>query len=102
MAVYRYVGRDVLNRRKRGLIEAENVDAARELLLSRGVVVVEKLSEDKSLFKKSFDVPFLNRITLRDLLIFTRQLYAMIHAGIPLVQALGSSKIRYPIKDSNR
>lgn len=88
MAVYRYVGRDVLNRRKRGLIEADSIDAAKELLLSRGIVVVEKLSEDKSIFKKSLDLPFLNRVTLRDLLIFTRQLHAMVHAGIPLVQSL--------------
>ena len=88
MAVYRYVGRDVLNRRRRGLIEADSLEAAKEILLSRGVVVVEKLSEDKSFLKKSVDLPFLNRVTLRDLLIFTRQLYAMIHAGIPLVQSL--------------
>ncbi len=88
MAVYRYVGRDVLNRRRRGLVEADNIDTAREILLSRGVVVVEKLTEDRSLLKRGVDLPFLNRVTLRDLLIFTRQLYAMIHAGIPLVQAL--------------
>ena len=98
MAVYRYVGRDVLNRRRRGLVEADNIDTAREILLSRGVVVVEKLTEDRSLLKKGVDLPFLNRVTLRDLLIFTRQLYAMIHAGIPLVQAL--RVIRYQI--SNR
>ena len=88
MAVYRYVGRDVLNRRKRGLVEADNLDAAREVLFSRGVVVVEKLKEDKSFLQKNIDLPFLNRVTLRDLLVFTRQLYAMVHAGIPLVQSL--------------
>ena len=98
MAVYRYVGRDVLNRRKRGLVEADSVDAAKELLLSRGIVVVEKLSEDKSFLKKSVDLPFLNRITLKDLLIFTRQLYAMIHAGIPLVQALRIIRDQVPNK----
>ena len=98
MAVYRYVGRDVLNRRKRGLIEADSIDAAKEVLLSRGIVVVEKLSEDRSLLKKSIDIPFFNRITLRDILIFTRQLYAMVHAGIPLVQALRVIKHQVPNK----
>ena len=98
MAVYKYVGRDVLNRRRRGLIEAETADDARELLLGRGVVVVEKLSEDKSLLQKSIDFSFLNRVSLKDILIFTRQLYAMVHAGIPLVQSLKVIKDQVPNK----
>ena len=96
MAVYRYVGRDVLDRRRRGLIEADSIELARELLLGKGIVVIEKLSEDRSIFRKNVTVPFLNRVSLKDILIFTRQLYAMVHAGIPLVQALRVIKDQIP------
>jgi len=88
MPVYKYVGRDVLGRKKKGEIEAENIELARELLLDRGVVVLEKLSEEKSILSKELELPGLNRVSLKDILIFTRQLYAMVHAGIPLVQSL--------------
>lgn len=88
MAIYTYVGRDVLDRRRKGKIEADNEELARELLFSRGIVRIEKLKEDKSSFKTELDFSFLNRVTLKDILIFTRQLYAMVHAGIPIVAAL--------------
>lgn len=88
MAIYSYVGKDVLDRRKRGKVEADNEELARNILLSRGIVHITKLKEDKSLFKTELNVSFLNRVGLKDILIFTRQLYAMIHAGISVVTAL--------------
>jgi len=88
MPVYKYVGRDVLDRRRSGVIEADNLELAKELLLNRGIVVLEKITEDKSIFQKELELPFLNRVPLKEILVFTRQLYAMVHAGIPLVQAL--------------
>ena len=88
MAIYTYVGRDVLDRRRKGKIEADNEELARELLFSRGIVRIEKLKEDKPFFKTELDFSFLNRVTLKDILVFTRQLYAMVHAGIPIVTAL--------------
>jgi len=96
MPVYKYVGRDVLDRKRRGVIEADSLELARELLLNRGVVVLEKITEDRSLFKKELQLPLLNRVSLKDILIFTRQLYAMVHAGIPLVQALRIIKEQIP------
>jgi len=96
MPVYKFVGRDALGRRKKGEIEADSPEIARDLLLNRGVILIEKLSEESSLLKKEVELPFLNRIGLKDLLIFTRQLYAMIHAGIPLVQALRIIKEQIP------
>jgi len=96
MAVYRFVGRDVLNRLKRGVIEAKSLDQARELLLNQGVVVVERLKEDKSFLEKNVDLLFLIKISLKDILVFTRQLHALINAGIPLVQALRIVKEQIP------
>ncbi len=88
MAIYKYVGRDVLNRRRHGVVEAESLELAREILFNKGIVSVEKLKEHKPFFSKEISFSFLSRVSLKDVAIFTRQLYAMIHAGIPLVQAL--------------
>ncbi len=98
MAIYKYVGRDVLDRRRRGTIEADNPEIAREALLGRGIVVIEKLTEDRSILKRELSIPLLNRVSLKDILIFTRQLYAMVHAGIPLVQSLRIIKEQIPNK----
>ena len=88
MAVYKYAGRDVLNRRKRGIVEAESLELAKEILFNRGIVSLEKLKEHKPLFSKEISFSLFSRVSLKDVAIFTRQLHAMIHAGIPLVQAL--------------
>jgi len=96
MPIYKFVGRDALGRRKKGEIEADSPELARDLLLNRGVILIEKLTEETSILKKDVELPFLNRIGLKDILLFTRQLYAMIHAGIPLVQALRIIKEQIP------
>jgi type IV pilus assembly protein PilC len=88
MPVYKYVGRDALDRRRVGKIEADNEELAREILFSRGVIIVEKLKEDKSLLSAEVNLSFLEKVSLKDILLFTRQLHAMINAGIPIVTSL--------------
>ncbi len=88
MPSYRYVGRDVFNRTRRGIVEADDVESAKELLLKQGLVVIEKLKEDKPLFSTEITFSFLDRVSLKDIVLFTRQLHALINAGIPLVQSL--------------
>jgi type IV pilus assembly protein PilC len=88
MAIYTYVGRDVLDRKRKGKIEADNEELAKELLFSRGIVRIEKLKEDKSSFNIELEFSFFNSVALKDILVFTRQIHAMVHAGIPIVTAL--------------
>ncbi len=89
MATYVYSGRDVLGRLKRGKIEADNKEIARNILLSRGIVAINRLQESRPLFGGAKGaVPILGRIKSKDIVIFTRQLHSMINAGIPLVSAL--------------
>jgi len=87
MALYRFVGRDVLGRRRSGILEAESEDIARTILLNRGIVTIERLKEHKPLFE-GFSFRILGRVPKKDVLLFTRQLQAMVGAGIPLVEAL--------------
>lgn len=96
MPVYKYVGRDVFNRLRKGRIEADNIDIAKNLLLGRGVIAIEKLKEDKSFLSKELSFSFLERVSLKDVVLFTRQLYAMVHAGIPIVNALKILKEQIP------
>ena len=88
MPVYKYVGRDVFNRLRRGRVEADNPEVAKNLILARGVVAIEKLKEDKGFLSKEISLSLLDRVSLKDIVLFTRQLYAMVHAGIPIVNAL--------------
>ncbi len=90
MPIYTYKGRNVLGKLKTGKIEADNPEIARNLLLSRGIVRIEALEEYKPLLNISFnfDTSSWEKVKLKDLVIFTRQLYSMVNAGIPLVTAL--------------
>jgi len=88
MPIYKFVGRDALGRRRTGRIEADDPQKVRDILFSRGIITVEKLQEDKSFLKKEVDFAFFEKISSKDILVFTRQLYAMINAGIPIVTSL--------------
>ncbi|SMP03474.1 type IV pilus assembly protein PilC [Desulfurobacterium pacificum] len=96
MPVYKYVGRDVFNRLRRGRVEADNPEVAKNLILARGVVAIEKLKEDKGFLSKEISLSLLDRVSLKDIVLFTRQLYAMVHAGIPIVNALKILKEQIP------
>jgi type IV pilus assembly protein PilC len=102
MPVYKYVGRDVLDRRRKGIVEADSIDMARELLFDRGIVVIEKIKEEKPLFRWKLENLLLGKVSLKELIVFTRQLYAMVHAGIPLVQALRIIREQVPNKAFKR
>ncbi len=65
-------------------VKAENEIAAGRLLLEQDLVPISiKEVDEDSFFSK-----FLNRITLKDKVVFSRQLSTLIGAGLPLTQAL--------------
>ncbi|MEO2068401.1 MAG: type II secretion system F family protein [Desulfurobacteriaceae bacterium] len=90
MPIYSYVGKDILGRKRKGKVEADNLELAENIVRSRGIIYIESLKEDKSIFNTELKVPisFGKKIKGQDILIFTRQLYAMVQAGISLVAAL--------------
>lgn len=71
-----------------GVKEAPDVFTLSKLLRTEGLVPlsVEALQEHKTL---SFNIPFLNSVKLAEKIIFTRNLAAMISAGLSLYRALG-------------
>lgn len=69
----------------KAIVSAESERAAAKLLIAQGYspLKIEELQENGSFFDK-----ITNRITLKDKLVFTRQLSTLIGAGLPLSQSL--------------
>ncbi|WP_245791985.1 type II secretion system F family protein [Desulfurobacterium indicum] len=92
---------------KRGKVTADNIDIAKNLIRSKGVVYIESLKEEKSSgLNMEINLSFMDKVKLKDIVLFTRQLYSMINAGIPLVSALraleqqvSNRKLKEIIKD---
>ncbi|WP_457568244.1 type II secretion system F family protein [Desulfurobacterium sp.] len=107
MPVYSYKGKTILGKVVRGKVTADNVDIARNLIREKGVIYIESLKEEGSSgLNMEINLSFMERVKLKDIVLFTRQLYSMINAGIPLVSALraleqqvSNKKLREIIKD---
>ncbi len=84
---YKYVARDAGGRRVTGVIEAPNPRLVAKELRDQGLYPLS-ISPKRSLM--DIPIPFLNRVPLKQVALFTRQVAAMIGAGIPLPTALGT------------
>lgn len=86
MAVFRYEGMNKLGEVSKGLMNAENVQTAVERLREMGLSVLD-IKEQKSAGTSSFFASE-KKVTLGELSLFSRQLSAMLSAGIPITRAL--------------
>ncbi|HHQ4634798.1 TPA: type II secretion system F family protein [Aeromonas veronii] len=88
MANFAYKGRDSQGNATSGVVEAANEMAAAEQLMRRGVMPTElKLGKAKS---AAIDWSLLleGGVKLDELVIFSRQMYALTRAGIPILRAI--------------
>jgi Type II secretory pathway, component PulF len=89
MANYKYRGRDNGGQPVQGVIEAASESSAADSLLRRGItplaIQVEANEAKTASTSGSFFQP---RISHVDLIIFTRQMYSLTKAGIPLLRAM--------------
>jgi type IV pilus assembly protein PilC len=67
-------------------VEAENAQAAAKLLMSQQLFPIS--IEQKSAKGLQASIPFLNKVKVKDRVIFTRQLATLINAGLPLLQSI--------------
>lgn len=89
MATFTYEARDQYGVLKKGTIEAENVEKAEEILKNQGFVYINiKVKSIKNKAEKKEISILTKKVKEEDLAIFTRQLGAMIGAGIGIAQAL--------------
>jgi type IV pilus assembly protein PilC len=88
MAVFTYTAVDKSGKRHEGTLEAASENAVNQLITRQNMraVVIKKSSGKSGL------ISFLtnNKVKLKDLVIFTRQLATMIDAGVPLVRSLAT------------
>jgi type IV pilus assembly protein PilC len=90
MAKYQYAARDVYGVLKRGVIEAASPAEAESTLQTQGFKDIEiKIIETGKKEKRSSNIKlFSKKVKEKDLAVFTRQLGAMISAGIGIADAL--------------
>lgn len=74
-----------------GVIEALNAQAANTLLRARGVTPfsITPANQSSHPSETTFDLTaFIFRISLKELIMFTRQMYTLMHSGVPIGQSL--------------
>jgi general secretion pathway protein F len=91
MSVYEYTALDEKGRERKGFVDAMGVAAARQKLREEGVYPIEiNQAADKkdAALSGVFGINFWQRVSTKDVSIFTRQLSTLLGAGIPLVPSL--------------
>ncbi len=88
MALFKYTGRDSQGATVKGELEAASRESAADLVMQKGILPSE--IKEKAPGGQSFDLSavFASQIKLTDLIVFTRQLYSLTKAGIPILRAL--------------
>ena len=93
MAVYEWRGVNPAGKTVKGVRDADNPKALRNLLRREGVMVTEVTEESVARKKKAREVDFkrmFQRVTLADIAVSTRQIATLLKSGIPLVEALSA------------
>ena len=91
MAVFAYKGIDARGKATKGVRDADNIKALRNLLRRDGVMVTEVLEQAEAARKQGREIDFsklFNRVSALDIAVSTRQLAVLLRSGIPLVEAL--------------
>jgi MSHA biogenesis protein MshG len=93
MASFKYTGRDISGSQVTGTIEAGNSSAVAEQLLSKSItpIAISEASTEnnESLAGKDISEIFdFSRVSLDELIIFSRQMYALMRSGVPILRAI--------------
>ena len=89
MAKYQYKGRDAQGALITGQLDAVNAEAVATQLNSRGLIPLS-IQEVAAAAGNSFDFAklFRKRISVEELIIFSRQMHSLNKAGVPIIRAL--------------
>ncbi|MFA6198445.1 MAG: type II secretion system F family protein [Patescibacteria group bacterium] len=87
MSIYDYRAKDFQGNTLTGVIEAPSENVAAEMLEDQKYIILALIPRQKTnVFQSSLN--FLNRVPMREVVIFGRQLSVMINTAVPIVQAL--------------
>ncbi|BCX15788.1 MAG: type II secretion system protein F [Candidatus Parcubacteria bacterium] len=87
MAKFKYQARNKEGELQVGFVEAPDQEAATKILLSHDLFVLSLVSTEKKGIKEGL-FSFLNRVKVKDLMVFTRQLATLMESEMPLDNAL--------------
>lgn len=92
MPKFAYTGREPSGEMKTGLLEALDANSAAKMLLARSVTPISiELADAEGSASKAVNVNFFTpKVSLDELVIFSRQMYSLTHAGIPILRAVSS------------
>ena len=85
MATYVFKAMDQTGARAKGQVEADSKQAVADQLKSRGLVVLDITDKHGS---REINLDFLQRVTLQDLAVMSRQLSTMVSSGMTILRAL--------------
>lgn len=93
MPVFEYKGRNNQGQAVDGNLEANSADAAASQLLSTGITPIdisqaEKGQQETKSTSLNIDFSKNKKPTLDDLTLFSRQMYTLMHAGVPIVRSI--------------
>lgn len=113
MATFSYVGRSGSGSQVKGTIEAANANAVAEQLSRQGIIPVA-INQSKSMAGGTTDLANIDIgellgfsvISLDELIVFCRQMYALVRSGVPILRAINgmaesstSPKLRIALTD---
>jgi len=90
MSIFKYEGRDQQGELVTGQLEAQSEDAVVAHLTGTNIIPINiSLQPDKSLLDSAIRFDFSKRnIPLVDLIFFSRQMYTLMRAGVPILESL--------------
>ena len=94
MPAFNYIGRDANGSQVKGAIEAVNSAMVAEQLSRKRIIPISIESAeqaDTDISSKNIDISDLlgfNQVTLDDLIVFCRQMYALVKSGVPILRAI--------------
>lgn len=88
MARYFYTAKSLEGKIKSGILESENKHQLARILREEGYVLTSANLEEKKRGRFEISIPFLERVSLAEKIMFTRNLRVMISAGMSLPRAL--------------
>ena len=92
MASFNYTGRNANGSQVKDSIDAANLDAAAEKLFKKGITPISIVAggQGNSSIASTDIFELLNngRVSLEELIIFCRQMYALMRSGVPILRAI--------------
>ena len=89
MPLFNYTGRDNSGALVQGVLEGQDTSALANLLFSRSVTPIEIKAQVTTSTSKNISIDlFEEKIETIDVMLFSRQMYTLLKAGIPILNAL--------------